>query len=79
MAKHRSGRVDDVKMRFKSKYARFENWDGDTEKGSGTRVSRINTDSVEEAGSPFAAASTPLSGGTVDLTSTTTSDDAPPF
>jgi replicative DNA helicase len=79
VAKHRSGRVDDVKMRFKSKYARFENWDGDTEKGSGTRVSRINTDSVEEAGSPFAAASTPLSGGTVDLTSTTTSDDAPPF
>lgn len=27
VAKHRSGRVDDVKLRFKAKYARFENWD----------------------------------------------------
>lgn len=26
VAKHRSGSVDDVKMRFKAKYARFENW-----------------------------------------------------
>ena len=28
VAKHRSGRVDDVKMRFRHKFARFENWDG---------------------------------------------------
>ena len=26
VAKHRSGKVDDVKMRFRSKFARFENW-----------------------------------------------------
>lgn len=27
VAKHRSGRVDDVKMRFRKEFARFENWD----------------------------------------------------
>ena len=27
VAKHRSGAVDDIKLRFVSKYARFENWD----------------------------------------------------
>ena len=79
VAKHRSGRVDDVKMRFKSKYARFENWDGDPEKSSGTRVSRINTGDIEGGDSPFAAPAEPFSGGTVDLTSTTASNDAPPF
>ena len=27
VAKHRSGSVDDVKLRFRASYARFENWD----------------------------------------------------
>lgn len=27
VAKHRSGRVDDVKMRFRKEFARFENWE----------------------------------------------------
>ena len=29
VAKHRSGSVDDIKLRFKAKYARFENWGED--------------------------------------------------
>lgn len=29
VAKHRSGKVDDVKMRFVNQYARFQNWDED--------------------------------------------------
>ncbi|MCH5325670.1 MAG: replicative DNA helicase [Duncaniella sp.] len=83
VAKHRSGRVDDVKMRFRSRYARFENWDGESEKSSGTRASRLNTaDSPADGPSPYVApepfgGSAPLAGGTADLTSTP--DDAPPF
>lgn len=30
VAKHRSGSVDDIKLRFKAKYARFENWEEET-------------------------------------------------
>ena len=43
VAKHRSGRVDDVKMRFRAKYARFENWDEEPAVGIGSVSSRIST------------------------------------
>ncbi|MCM1109892.1 MAG: replicative DNA helicase [Clostridium sp.] len=42
VAKHRSGRVDDVKMRFKAKFARFENW-GEAELESASFESRMNS------------------------------------
>ncbi|MDE7152705.1 MAG: replicative DNA helicase, partial [Candidatus Amulumruptor sp.] len=43
VAKHRSGRVDDVKLRFKAKYARFENWDdADAETFPATAASGID-------------------------------------
>ncbi len=73
VAKHRSGRVDDVKMRFKSRYARFENWDGEVEMGSGMRESRLNSGSFPDEASP-------LSGGTADIMTTAADPtDMPPF
>lgn len=41
IAKHRNGAVDDVKMRFTGKYARFENWD------AGYRAAREGLEYVE--------------------------------
>lgn len=53
VAKHRSGRVDDVKMRFKAKYARFQNWDDDENLTSLSTVSsRINTGDFMEESQP---------------------------
>ena len=68
IAKHRSGAVGDVKMRFVSRFARFENWEegyravqdvlGDAEAGQGEATvlrSRLNRekDSVPEGGFTF--------------------------
>ena len=80
VAKHRSGRVDDVKMRFKSKYARFENWDGEISVASGLRESRMNdVDSAPPpAGMDPLGSGNPFQGGSADITATTASD-APPF
>ncbi|MCM1520393.1 MAG: replicative DNA helicase [Lachnoclostridium sp.] len=75
VAKHRSGRVDDVKMRFKSKYARFENWDDNTEMTSVTVGSRINADGNAQSGA-FAQPK-PFQGGSADITATTTDELAP--
>ena len=76
VAKHRSGRVDDVKMRFKSKYARFENWDGEGEVSSGTMGSRLNAE-IEGSSSAFVPAGDPLSGGTADIMPSSADDVAP--
>ena len=75
VAKHRSGRVDDVKMRFKSRYARFENWDGEPEMTSGSKVSRLNAD-----GGDFNdgfGQSSPFSGGSADILGAPGEDAAP--
>ncbi|MCM1484402.1 MAG: replicative DNA helicase [Muribaculaceae bacterium] len=77
VAKHRSGRVDDVEMRFKAKFARFENWTEDPELDGSMHSmgSRLNDGSVLEA-----AASAPLSGGTADfLGGNSAIDDTVPF
>lgn len=67
IAKHRSGSTDDVKLRFRAKYARFENWDDDLS-GTGLSMasvgSRLNAGGAEPVQSP-----SPFNGGTVDLTS----------
>lgn len=76
VAKHRSGRVDDVKMRFKSKYARFENWDGEGEVSSGMMGSRLNAE-IEGASSAFVPSGDPLSGGTADIMPSAADDVAP--
>ena len=80
VAKHRSGRVDDVKMRFKSKFARFENWDDGTgsfgDQAEGTVESRLNSGGVNTSAIP--PMSQPLEGGTADILSGP-SDVLPPF
>ncbi len=43
VAKHRSGSVDDVKLRFKAKFARFQNWEDDYEVIQNTYESKMNT------------------------------------
>ena len=72
VAKHRSGSVDDIKLRFKAKYARFENWGEDTMMTQQATVgSRLNNPDNE-------IGSVSLSGGNADFL--TSSDDAPtPF
>lgn len=47
VAKHRSGQVDDVNMRFISNYARFENWDAAREIVKTTIESRMNSENNE--------------------------------
>lgn len=42
VAKHRSGSVDDVKMRFRNKYVRFENWTDNSSFSTGTVGSKLN-------------------------------------
>ena len=77
VAKHRSGRVDDVKMRFTSKYARFENWDAEVAVGSGQRESRLNApgEALPAALDPGTQA---FGGGSADIMATA-SDDVAPF
>lgn len=72
VAKHRSGSVDDIKMRFTAKYARFENWD---DNALGTMMtSRASSLNSGNAGALPAAPA--LGGGTVDLSP---EDGNPPF
>jgi replicative DNA helicase len=72
VAKHRSGKVDDVKMRFVSQYARFQNWDEDYITTQEVVSSKMN----DSAGMVATDSTTPFSGGNVDLTST---DEPAPF
>ncbi len=70
IAKHRSGSVADVKMRFRAQFARFENWT-DGVLGEATEVgSSMNDDTASAAPS-----GTRLQGGTADFLSP--SDPAP--
>jgi replicative DNA helicase len=76
IAKHRSGSVDDVKMRFRAKFARFENWEEDNTPMSmasvGSKLNTMNSD----GSAPLPATPSPFSGGSVDLSG----DDGPaPF
>lgn len=70
VAKHRSGSVDDVKMRFKAKFARFENWTEDSGDmlGSGTVGSRLNSLGDDPIGSisSFSGGSADISGNADD-------------
>ncbi len=75
VAKHRSGSVDDVKMRFRARFARFENWDEDpTEMGMTSVGSSLNNPG--SAGVPPAGGSTQFGGGSIPLS---TSDEPTPF
>ena len=61
IAKHRSGAVDDVKMRFIGSYARFDNWDDNynlIRQGSDTYESKMNDDDDATAATPNQGPST---------------------
>ncbi len=65
IAKHRSGSVGDVAMRFRGQYARFENWsDVDIMYDQSATASAMNTDVNNN--DPFGNVN-PLSGGSADL------------
>ncbi len=77
VAKHRSGSVDDVKLRFRARYARFENWDDDTEFIQGTVGSKLNAPDgggVSDSSMPTVS----LSGGSADFLSSP-GEEPPPF
>ncbi|MBD5324104.1 MAG: replicative DNA helicase [Bacteroides sp.] len=77
VAKHRSGRVDDVKMRFRKEFARFENWEetpGLTVTSVGSVLNGGGTGSGFGAGS-----STPFSGGSVTILPESPADEPVPF
>ncbi|MDE5821911.1 MAG: replicative DNA helicase [Paramuribaculum sp.] len=72
VAKHRSGKVDDVKMRFRKEFARFENWDESPVMMASSVGSRMNSGAADSVGvSSF-------EGGTADFLSGP-SDETPPF
>lgn len=75
IAKHRSGSVGDIDMRFRNKFARFENW---TDESGG-----VVENTVESQLSNFGSPSSPnvdlaaqFAGGTADISSTS-SEPAP--
>ena len=76
IAKHRSGSVGTVKMRFKAPFAMFANYDEDTLLTTMTTVgSRLNAPAAA-GDSPLAGSQTPFQGGTADITA---SNDTPAF
>lgn len=76
IAKHRSGSVGDVELRFRGQYARFENWnDVDIAYDQTSSESAMNTDMNND--DPLAMRSpSPLGGGTADISG---SDNPTPF
>ena len=77
VAKHRSGRVDDVKMRFRKEFARFGNWE------EGPMVSAVSVGSKMNASGPdgdmpLTPGAASFSGGTADFLGPA-SDDPTPF
>ncbi|MDE5719618.1 MAG: replicative DNA helicase [Paramuribaculum sp.] len=74
VAKHRSGRVDDVKMRFRKEFARFENWE------DGPMVSAVSVGSKMNASGDdggLSSAGSTFSGGSADFLGVT--DEPTPF
>lgn len=83
IAKHRSGAVGDVQLRFQAKFARFENWNDLPVGASGEMKSKLMsgapaTAEVRDAEHPYQAAQPlqPLEGGTADILQ---SGGTPPF
>ena len=50
IAKHRSGSVGDVKMRFRAQFARFENWDENYNLVQSTYESKLSGDAADASG-----------------------------
>ena len=75
VAKHRSGRVDDVKMRFRKEFARFENWEDGPMVSAVSVGSKMNA-SGDDGGMSSSAVAT-FSGGSADFLGAT--DEPTPF
>lgn len=75
VAKHRSGRVDDVKMRFRKEFARFENWEDGPMVSAMSVGSKMNA-SGDDGGMSSSAGAT-FSGGSADFLGAT--DEPTPF
>lgn len=70
VAKHRSGAVDDVEMRFRAQFARFENWsENPADMSMGSAESSMNSAINNSAGTAPS-----LSGGSADFLSDAPSD-----
>lgn len=54
VAKHRSGQVDTIKLRFTSKYVRFENWENGPRLVRTTVQSSLNNEDDDTGNSPLA-------------------------
>ena len=84
IAKHRSGSVEDIDMRFRNKFARFENWTpNDIDSGHDETIeSRLNTTTMgnySDGSDPLAgpmSSGNPFSGGSANITN---DNDRPPF
>ena len=74
IAKHRSGSVEDIQLRFRAPFARFENWEEEPVPvgiaSVGSRMNSMGSDAI--AAAPTAD---PFTGGTAPLPS----GDVPPF
>ncbi|MDE7388744.1 MAG: replicative DNA helicase, partial [Muribaculaceae bacterium] len=67
IAKHRSGSVEDVPLRFRAKFARFENWDeAEARFGSATASSALNGAAIIDD-DPLGGAPAPLAGGSANI------------
>ncbi|MBO4955099.1 MAG: replicative DNA helicase [Muribaculaceae bacterium] len=73
VAKHRSGRVDDVELRFKAEYARFENMEDSSDT---LPQGLVSVESSLNDGGPIGSDS-PFSGGTADILSSPSSPVTP--
>ncbi|MBQ1722166.1 MAG: hypothetical protein II034_00050, partial [Muribaculaceae bacterium] len=62
IAKHRSGAVDDVQLRFVAQYARFENWDDSLITTSNTVESKMNSEEPTDV-PPMPDSAPPFIGG----------------
>lgn len=69
VAKHRNGKVDDVKLRFVSRFARFQNWDESMDLTEGVMTSRLGSGSDGTPGATPAdlTPSNPFAGGSASL------------
>jgi len=66
IAKHRSGSVGDVALRFRGQYARFENWsDVDVMYDQSAAASAMNTDLSND--DPLGKPQNPMQGGSADI------------
>lgn len=75
IAKHRSGSVGDIDMRFRNQFARFENWTPNDPMESDVTVGSRFNDLVSDAPTGMLGADNPLSGGSIQLDH----GDQPPF